>query len=112
MPKKKICPPSTSVDIQNIEECQQSVEVHMEEVDMSEALEVEVGNRIHVEEEEEFDIDIHSLVAYCDDRNSARPSLSICYRNMYGRWYQLDASTLTISDGNLLTMVLVKTVNL
>ena len=32
-------------------------------------------NRIHVEEVEDFNIEINSLVAHYDDRNSARPCL-------------------------------------
>ena len=109
-------PPSNSVDIQNTEVSQQSVDVHNEEIDMSEALEVEASNRIHVEEVEDFDIEINSLVAYYDDRNSPRPCLgnvmAVCMEDVSIGCIYTYYKVLTISNGNLLTMVLVKIVNL
>ena len=78
MPKKRRCPPSTSaaipptsVDLPIIEGRR---ETQNEETDPDEVFE-EAGGKINVEEVEDFNIETNSLVAYFDDRNSARPCL-------------------------------------
>ena len=63
--------PPTSVDFPIIAGRR---ETQNEETDPDEAFE-EAGGKINVEEVEDFKIEINSLAAYYDDRNSARPCL-------------------------------------
>ena len=65
--------PPTSVDLPII--IVGGRETQNEETDPDEAFEEEAGGKINVEEVEYFKIEINSLVAYYDDRNSARPCL-------------------------------------